>query len=196
MATEVEHDWKEENKLWDYKSNVFEGILYYATEEGPKPLPTEVKYVHLSICHGVQEFVRGKEVEWRTAREIGKSPGGWRAEVEMWKSMEKELEKTKKLHPKVKDAVEYLLHANVSHDLMGEPGVDCGLDIFFGPGRGIDVNYFSSTSTLGYGTVDRIKKEVIPSFAEDELKDVKGIGTATARYMAKYVENVRKTHYW
>lgn len=178
-----------------HSRNILTTLLYLGSEEAKNPLPTIRKYVHRDICLGVNEHMTGKESPYKTIHEIENSFPGWRGsvEVEGWKQIKDSLQNDGKLQQKNREALVYLLQANPTQD---GSAFYSGLSYFwdFGLENGICLNFNRSTSMLMNGL--EIVRDVVPRFSLEELKDIQGIGQAMVKYIARDVEEIKKTYHW
>jgi len=192
----VEKNYKKEIEETNYRKSILEALLVSSIKEENSRLPTIKQYILSEVINGTIDYVGG---------EAGKHY--YRAEMIFLESYERMISKyfeseikstDKKLAPKIKKALEKMVECYVINPgWYDRPYTYTDLyNLYKGPFIGICEVSSHSTFSLPYDLVMKVNNKTMPSFSEEERKDIQGIGKAMRKYIDKDIETIEKTYLW
>lgn len=176
-------DFKKDMKEWKYRRTVLEALLYHSTKKDNFILPTKEEFILSEVVNGTIEYIGGN-----AGRISYQKSDRNMFEFDIYKYFENEMKNSKRrLNPAINGAITKM----VKYEMRCPGGPDRPYpytEVYsffrgFGGGGGICPVIMESTFSLPYETVIRIKREVLPSFSDFEIKDIEGIGKSMRKYI-------------
>ena len=178
------------------RRKTLEALLFCSITDKDFRLPTIEEFILSEVVNGTIEYVNGEagKIDYQTIR--------FRAgefEKEITDYFKEEIAKAKrKLEPKIQEDIEKLIKYEWVY--VQEPGDNyptCEVYEHFKGffGTGICKAGMESTFSLAYKDAVKIQ-EILPSFTEQQRRDIEGIGKAMRKYINKDLEYIKNTYYW
>lgn len=107
-----------DKELWSYMCDLTSALLVRTSSNGSFVLPRAVPYIYAEMCNGVIKYHDGFSEDQEPFRYFGSRHGRY-FERQAWPVVEKILEDSDKLEPRVRDALHGLLEAEVRGEYCG-----------------------------------------------------------------------------
>lgn len=185
-----------------FAKNVLCGILYSATQEGRKRLPTNEKIILSTLVKGVVEYLAG-EIPQELYEHI--TPTAFDEMTRVWPPREERIEffyhwnlgtaelNGKTLQLRIKGALDELVHYSWKPYSPPDKGGYHWNELYrifkgggFGPG--ICTNHFEETFSLESTLCFEVKDFIFPELSAAERREVEGIGNRMGKWIGKDCE--------
>jgi len=181
--------WDKEKAL--YKLQVFEVLLYHASEEGKEHLPSMWQAISLEIVISLVEYLGGDTVSvprWQSAL----TPLGWNWQTQVNEVVTRALESNQnKINPALAEALKDLLEFKWKAE-RGESWCENQIrHLMMDMEKG-----FKSTFSLTVPFVENILNKVLSKLDEDTKKHCQAIGELMRPHIKKDLQYTAENFHW
>jgi hypothetical protein len=178
-----------------YGRKILEAILVSAIEEEALKLPTLGQFAISELVNGVIDYVGGnsRKILYKDFRMFPRSNHSLDKEFvdELFKYFKEEVTPSRgKIDPKVKGILHFLvLPRSMTGDTIFYFNFESGVG-------GICPMVTTSTFSLPYTIVFKVKNDILPSLSRTERESVEGIGKSMRSYIKEDLEYINKNFHW
>jgi hypothetical protein len=189
-------DYEKEREEKLFRKSVLEAILVSSITPENARLPTINEYILSELVNGVVDYTGGKAGKV-TYSDDGFEKNSYIRNITRYFKEEMQNSK-KKLTPLIQLSLDKMLEfIFVPYD-RGEgyyPSSEL-YDFFSSPYIGICQAGAHSIFSLPYDLVMKVQNKTMPSFSEQEQKDIEGIGKEMRKYIDADIKDIGKTYHW
>lgn len=170
---------------YEYITKVLKALLYLSSKDSEFTLPTLDEALSSEIVNGTITHIKGSPNEYSYSKKH-KDPNSQWYGYKLWTYFEKELEKNgNKLDPKIKAALIELIKKDQSYQSK------TGLEHILNQQKGF-LPEVALVVSLPYKVVKDIERDILPSFSEQERKDLEGIADSMKEFIREDSERIMK----